>query len=35
VLELYLRNNYKVVLVAAANPFAHYSAVLKKIGINL
>ena len=34
-IELYLRNDYKVVLVAAVNPFAHYAAVLKKLGINL
>lgn len=34
-LELYLRNGYKVVLVSAANPYAHNAAVLKKLGINL
>ena len=35
VLEFYLRNNYKVVFLATANSFAHYNAVMKKLGINL
>ena len=34
-LELYLRNNYKVVFLAAANSFPHYNTVMKKLGINL
>ena len=30
-LEQFLRKNYKVVFVAAANSFPHYSTVLKKL----
>ena len=34
-MELYLRKQYKVVFVAAANSYSHYAAVMKKLGINL
>ena len=32
---MYLRKQYKVVFVAAANSYSHYAAVMKKLGINL
>jgi archaellum biogenesis ATPase FlaH len=34
-LELFLRQNHKVIFIAAANTYPHYLSVMKKLGINL